>query len=191
MKYPQKYEKRGILMTYCSNTTVVNSHAYTSTYIHAYTCIKNHNDIIITTREDFFNKIYLSFYCKGLCVRGSWRLNKDCNILTSPAPPDIAMCHSRSSGLLNRGPGGPASLGHVLIPASSHQLVSKLYRGPQGPLLLNGSFLYHILSPTRLISNSIGGPEGPFCWVMAFPTTSCLQLVWSPTRLTFCPHRVI
>ena len=29
-------------------------------------------------------------------VRGSWRLNKDCNILTSPAPPDVAVCHSRS-----------------------------------------------------------------------------------------------
>ena len=29
-------------------------------------------------------------------VRGSWRPNKDCNILTSPAPPDIAACRSRS-----------------------------------------------------------------------------------------------
>ena len=53
----------------------------------------------------------------------SWRPNKDCNILTSPAPPDITVCRSRSPGLLNRGSGGPASLGHVLIPASSHQLV--------------------------------------------------------------------
>ncbi len=77
-------------------------------------------------------------------MRGSWRLNKDCNILTSPAPPDIAVCRSRSTGLLNRGPGGPASLGHVLIPASSHQLV---------------------WSP-----NSIGDPEGPFCWVMKATT---------------------
>ena len=56
-------------------------------------------------------------------MRGSWRLNKDCNILTSPAPPDIAVCRSCSPRLLNRGPGGPASLGHVLIPASSHQLL--------------------------------------------------------------------
>ena len=35
---------------------------------------------------------------KVLCVRGSWRLNKDCNILTSPAPPDIAVCLSRTPG---------------------------------------------------------------------------------------------
>ena len=53
----------------------------------------------------------------------------------------------------------------------------------QGPSsLLDDSFLYHILSLTHLISNSIGGPEGPFCWVVAFPTTSCLQLIWSPTH---------
>ena len=40
-------------------------------------------------------------------MRGSWRLNKDCNILTSSAPPDIAVCRSCSPGLLNRKPGGP------------------------------------------------------------------------------------
>ena len=40
-----------------------------------------------------------------LCVRGSWRLNKDCNILTSPASLNIAVCLSRSPVLLNRGPG--------------------------------------------------------------------------------------
>ena len=48
---------------------------------------------------------------------------------------------------------------------------------PGGPLWWL-SLLHHQLvwSP-----NSIGGPEGPFCRVVAFPTTSCLQLVWSPT----------
>ena len=40
-------------------------------------------------------------------MRGSWRLNKDSDILTSSAPPDIAVCRSRSPGLLNRRPGGP------------------------------------------------------------------------------------
>ena len=34
--------------------------------------------------------------------------------------------------------------------------------------------LYCILSLTHLISNSLGGPEGPFCWAVAFSTTSCL-----------------
>ena len=49
-------------------------------------------------------------------MRESWRLNKDFNILTSPAPPDITVCRSRSPGLLNRGPGGPASLDHLSHP---------------------------------------------------------------------------
>ena len=35
-------------------------------------------------QTQFFRKIYLSLYSKGLCVRRSWRLNKDCNILTPP-----------------------------------------------------------------------------------------------------------
>ena len=47
---------------------------------------------------------------------------QNCNILT-PTLLVITAFLSRSPGLLNRGPGGPASLGHVLIPASSHQLV--------------------------------------------------------------------
>ena len=32
--------------------------------------------------------------------------------------------------------------------------------------------------------NSIGGPEGPFCQVVAFSTTSCLRLLWYPTLKT-------
>ena len=34
--------------------------------------------------------------------------------------------------------------------------------------LLGAGFLYCFLSP-----NSMGGPEGPFCWVVAVSTTSC------------------
>ena len=120
-----------------------------------------------------------------------------------PAPPDIAVCRSRSPGLLNRGPGSPASPEHVLIPASSHQLVwspnsmgvpgapsagwwlslphlvsnssdLQLNRGSRGLLLLGGGFLYHILALTTLISNSL---------------TSCLSpsyiIVQSPTQYLF------
>ena len=43
----------------------------------------------------------------------------------------------------------------------------------------------------HLISNSDPqllnrGPEGSLCWVLAFSTTSCLQLVWSPTDWISC-----
>ena len=39
--------------------------------------------------------------------------------------------------------------------------------------------LLHLFHQLVWSSNSIGGPEGSFCWVVAFPTTS-----FSPTRLT-------
>ena len=58
-------------------------------------------------------------------------------------------------GCSTRGPGGPASLGHV----------------PQSSIFL----------PTGLISKLLNrGPEGSLCWVMAFSTASCHQRVWSP-----------
>ena len=64
-------------------------------------------------------------------MRGSWRLNKDCNILTSPAPPDIAVCRSRSLGQFNRRPGGPLrwllfSLQHLVSNSSDLQLTDFL-----------------------------------------------------------------
>ena len=52
-------------------------------------------------------------------MRGSWRLNKDCNILTPPIFLAITAFLSRSPGLLNREPGGPASL----LRAGSHSSI--------------------------------------------------------------------
>ena len=66
---------------------------------------------------------------------------QNCNILT-PTLLAITAFLSRSLGLLNRGPGGPATLG--------------------------AGFLYRILCPTRLIpSCSIGGSRAPStgCWL--------------------------
>ena len=81
-----------------------------------------------------FRKIYLSLYLKGLCVRGSWRPNR-----TATYWPPLLWSSgflSPSPGLLNRGLGVPASL--------------------------RASFLYSILSPTRLIPNLlIGGLKAP------------------------------
>ena len=51
----------------------------------------------------------------------------------------------------------------------------------QGPSSqLDDGFLYCILSPTGL-QNSIRSPDGPFRPGVAFPTTSCLRRLWSPT----------
>ena len=74
---------------------------------------------------------------------------QNCNILTSPTPPDLAVCRSRSPGLFNRGPGGPASLRHVLIPGSSHQLVSKLT-----DFLCSPSYII-VQSPTQCFRNGM------------------------------------
>ena len=65
------------------------------------------------------------------------------------------------------------------------------YSGGWGLPLLGAGFLYHILSPTRLIPDSSvlqlqllnRGPEGPLCWMLAFSTASCHHLVWSPNWL--------
>ena len=67
-----------------------------------------------------------------------------------------------SPELLNQGPGGPASLGHV-----AHS---------------------SIFSPTDLNFNcSIGDPEGPVCWVLVFSTTSYLQLIELPVYRVIRP----
>ena len=105
----------------------------------------------------FFRKICLSLYLKGIW-KGYWRFyckreletEQNCNILT-PTLMAITAFLSRSPGLLNRGPGGPASLGHGLHPS--------------------------IFSPTGLnFNSSIGGPEGPLCWMLVFSTAPYLQL---------------
>ena len=103
--------------------------------------MQKHNDNTIKRSDIVLRKTYLSLYMKGLCVRGSWKTEQNCNILT-PTLLAITAFLSRSPELLNRGPGGSASLG--------------------------ASFLCRILSPTRLILNwLIGGLRDPSagCWL--------------------------
>ena len=114
--------------------------------------MQNHNDDTIKTSDSVLRKINLSFYMKGLCVRGSWRPN----ITATYWPPTLLVITaflSRSPGLLNRGPGGPASLG--------------------------AGFLYRILSPTRVIPNSQSGAWGLPRLGAGFFYRIWLQLVWS------------
>ena len=94
-------------------------------------------------------------------MRGELETEQNCNILT-PTLKAITAFLSRSPGLLNQGPGVPTSLGH----------------GPHSS----------IFSPTNLNSNcSIGGPEGPLCWVLVLSTASYLQL----TRTSCAPSYII
>ena len=78
---------------------------------------------------------------------------QNCNILT-PTLLVITAFLSRSFGLLNREPGGPASLGagflyRILSPT---RLIPNSQTGAWGLPLLGAAFLYRILSPTDWIS---------------------------------------
>ena len=130
-----------------------------------YRHLQHHNDTIIKRRNDkdagrlLHKNIYLSLYCKGskgvtqgLRVRGIWRLNINCNILTPKLWPS-ALCLSRSPGLLNRRPrahsaGWWLSLLHLISIFSGPQLI----RAQMAPSAWCG-FPYHILSITPSNSN--------------------------------------
>ena len=105
--------------------------------------------------------MYLSLYCKGskrvtqgFTMRGSWRPNRTA-IFWPPLLWPSALCLSRSPGLLNQRPRGPALCWMMaFFTTSYHQLLSKTPSGSRGPLRPG----------------------------VAFPTTSCRQLLWTPTH---------
>ena len=86
---------------------------YSHMQIHIYIYTQHHNDTINKqTSEDFFTKyipltLFVTFerVIQGLRVRGSWRPNRNCNILTSTlmAVNVVSFSFSRSST------GGPAA----------------------------------------------------------------------------------
>ena len=105
--------------------------------------------------------MYLSLYCKGskrvtqgFTVRGSWRPNRTA-IYWPPLLWPSALCLSRSPGLLNRRPRGPALCWMMAFFTASYQqlLWTPTQSGVQGPP--PPGFLYHILSATSLNPNSL------------------------------------
>ena len=113
--------------------------------IYTYTCsCRIHTDAMNNDeRRLLYKNMYLSLYCKGsknvtqgLHVRGSWRPNKDCNILT------------------------PTLIAVSVVSFSFNRAAQPEAQGLS--FLLSASFLCHILSATSLHPNSIGGPEGSF-----------------------------
>ena len=86
--------------------------------------------------------MFLSHYCKGskrvtqgLHVRGSWRPNRNCNILT----PTL-----------------------MAVNVVFFSFCRAAQPEAQRPTLLGDGFLYYILSATSLDPNSSGVPESPF-----------------------------
>ena len=136
-------------------------------YIHI--CMQKHNDAMNTSGHRSLEKYTSHFIERVVCER-ELETEQNCNILT-PTLMAITAFLSRSPGLLNRGPGGIASLGH----------------GPHSG----------IFSPTHLLSNcncSIGSLRAPFAgsWfslphlISNWLETSCASsyiIVFTPTQI--------
>ena len=127
-----------------------------------YCHLQHHNDTIIKTHAGslLWKNMFLSLYCKGskgvtqgLRVRGSWRPNRNCNILTLTLMA-FTLCLSCS-------------------PDAQPEV--------QRPTLLGDGFLYCILSATSLVPKLHRGSRGPLRPGVAFLTTSGLSP--SPTLL--------
>ena len=113
---------RTVLLLY---SHIINMHIY------IYTCrIQQRNDNddkAMKTSDTVLRKLYLlTLFERFVRVRGSWRLNKDCNILT------------------------PTLMAISVVPFSFSRAAQ-----PEawGPTLLGADFLYRIFSLTHLISN--------------------------------------
>ena len=108
---------------------------YTRMHIYTYTC-RIHIGAIIKTSEDFFKEIYLSLYLKEFekgysrfyCER-ELETEQNCNILT------------------------PTLMAISVVSFSFSWTAQPEARGPS--FLLSAGFLYHILSPTGLVSKLV------------------------------------
>ena len=101
---------------------------------------------------------------------------------------------SRSPGLLNQGPEGPASPGHVPQSSifSSTGLISKLsIGGPEAPSAGWWLSLPHLVTNGSGLQTLNRGSRGPFCWVLAFSNASCHQRVWSPNSQSGVPRPLL
>ena len=120
--------------------------------LYTYTC-RIHIDAIIKMSEDFCKK-YTSHFIVRLSVRGSWRPNRTATYW----PPSPSGHHRVGLVLLDCSTGGLAAQPIWNMFSSQHLLTNwspNSIWGCQRPLLSGGGFLYHILSPTPLISNSL------------------------------------
>ena len=100
--------------------------AMTTIHIYMQKHIQHNKD----ERTQFFRKIYLSLYSKGLCVRGELETEQRLQHIDPPTLLAITAFLSRSSGLINRGQRAQPLLDMVLIPASSLQLIwTSCHRG--------------------------------------------------------------
>ena len=143
--------------------------------------------------------MYLSLYCKGskrvtlgFTVRGSWRPNKDCNILTPTlmVVSIVSFSFSRAAQPEAQEPSSLLDDGFlycILSPTglvwSGPQTLSGVLRAPS----VGCGFPYHILSPMSLISqlfwlpSQSGASRAPLAWC-GFPYHISSLTLWFPTH---------
>ena len=114
-------------------------HSHNQLYIHIY--MQKH-DAITTSRHSSLEKYTLHFIERVVCER-ELGTEQNCNILT-PTLLAITVFLFRSPGLLNRGPGGPASLGHgshssIFSPTDLNFLSPGLYNNLTSTYFLRAS----------------------------------------------------
>ena len=156
-------------------------------YIHI--CMqKKNDDTIKTSGHSSLEKYTSHFICNGLkelwkvmCERwvGDW--TKTATYWPSPAPLAMTVCLSRSPGLLNQGPGGPASLPRASSLSSIWNTDFKLWTPtawlPDSPWVIS-LFYTHSIQPV----NSQGHP-------LIFSTGCTCYLYWCISHLIARPGR--
>ena len=102
------------------------------------------------------SKKYTSHFIERIVCERELETEQNCNILI-PTLMAISIVSFSFSRAAQPGAWGPSLSGTCSHPSifSLTGLVSKLNRGSRGLLLLGGRFLYHILSLTSLVPNSL------------------------------------
>ena len=152
-------------------------------YKHIY--MQNHNDDTIKTSGHSSLEKYTSHFIWKGCV---WEGVEDRTDLQHIDPHSIGHnCVSFPfSWTTQPGAWGPSLSG---ICSSIQHLISNCNCSIRGLRAYSAGCW---LSLPHLVSNSSDpqlinwGPEDSLCWVLAFSTASCLQLVWSPTDWISC-----
>ena len=100
----QYFKKRHEVIRMCCIVTTTNNYTYTYAWRNIFNTIK-------TSRHSFFRKIYFLLYWKGCVWEGAGDRTKTATYWPPPTLLAITAFLSHSPGLLNWGPGDPASAG--------------------------------------------------------------------------------
>ena len=128
-------------------------------YIYSYICWI-HTDAMNNRRAKTSLKKYVPLILLlRLCVRGSWRPNKDYIILTPALMAVVSFSFNRAAQTESQGPSSLLDDGFLYCILSPTGLQTP--PGVPGASSAGYGFPYHFLSPTSLIPNSLGAPRAP------------------------------